>query len=527
MKKGFVVTLSSLLTLNLAACAPSVMTVNVQNGTGASPTLGNQQMTSIAVRIVVAQGMAIKKLPGQNRVAKYSFELKNGSTSYGTQTLDANTTGLYNPSFASVPEQTSYTLKVDAMDSDGVSVLTGMGTATVDVANGVANGGAPITVSLTFVDGDLSDATTTGPVVTVHGPDAATKVGIALVNNGNRRATIAGAAAPLSASFDRTYTLSHVQRGATTGISHTLWYYSVDGDNKASIARKYDIMGTTGDIGNTPIAIDVAMPPGLPPFNVWSWSSSGPDQKVMTDDAGCSYFAASSFMGPSGIQTRLGPNTLTPFGSNLVSLVGVGGDGTVYFVDPGMSPDSFAVRSTKDGTSYTKVPGIDGSNTLAMELKFDGAGNIYWLDGSSIKMLAHGATVASPLTGITAGNYSKLAVDPYGNLYLYDSSNAKVVKATLSNEATNTYTMADVAAVAGTLCDMTVDPAGNLYFVDGAAGLDGVLKMHANGNTAATIYTVKAAEGMTASRVAYSATGCLYFTGSNFPGGPATIYRID
>lgn len=496
--------LSSLFTLNLAACQPAAM----PNGANSPliPAAGiAQDGTSVSLRLVTARGMSIQTLPGQNRVHKYVVTVKKGATVVGTPkdvTLELANLGTFNVTMPGVEAGAGYTVEVDAVDAAGASVLVAKGvSATFAVANGVANNGLPLTIDIAFVNG--TPGTADGPLVTLNAtslidvgnvtvlnPD---KVGMALVNDGNHRSTTVGAAADLRPTSGNTtphtksYALRNVQQGSVynSSYSHALWTYFVNSGTGKATLPQMDMLeaSTTATELGTILSGAKTVTPKTRTFTPSNGVGIVPtDGRLIPVGTSALYYVEGGNLkkyhsvAPVLLENASGvPLTVSTATAAL--------NGQIYFYDSA-SKKIIRVLSWTGDRINNSVEVLSLGGAAISHLNVDVSGCLYWIHDGKIKKLSPGAASESTpaalgaVTGVT-----QLAVDHYGNIY-YVTDGTHIYKAALGDNEV-TYTVQTEVTPGAAFSDMTVDRAGNVYFVQTNG-----LKLHANGNPATTIYTV-------------------------------------
>lgn len=493
--------LSSLFTLNLAACQPADLPTGANSPLTPATDVG-QAGTNVSLRLVTARGMSIQTLPGQNRVHKYVVTVKKGATVVGAPkdvTLELANLGTFNVTMPGVEAGTGYTVEVDAVDAAGASVLVAKGvSATFAVANGVANNGLPLTIDIAFVAG--TPGTADGPLVTLNAtsllgiglmnPD---KVGIALVNDGNHRSTTVGAAADLrptasnATPHTKSYALRNVQQGSvlSNSYSHGLWTYFVNGTTGKATLPQMDMLdaSTTALERGTILSGTKDITPKVRTLSPSNGVGIAPtDGRLIPTASSALYYVEGGNLKkynsvvPAILESASGvPLTVSTATATI--------NGQIYFYDS-TTKKIIRVLSWTGNQIDKSVEVLSLGGAAISHLNVDVSGCLYWIHDGKIKKLSPGAASESTPTALGAvTGVTQLAVDHYGNIY-YVTDGTHIYKAALGDNEV-TYTVQTEVTPGAAFSDMTVDRAGNVYFVQANE-----LKLHANGNPAATVYTV-------------------------------------
>lgn len=550
MKKRYLL-LSSLVSLNLVACQPATLPTGsmASNGTAA----GMAEGVTLSLQLVTARGMSTLALPGQNTVHDFKVTVKLPTPAPAGTVIEepvVSASGLRDGSFqvqlTKLQTNTTYELVVDARDQVGTSVLKNTGTATITVgADGTINGGTPVSVNIAYKDGTAE--TTIGPIVTLSNPTVgsnfatATHAGMALVNEGNQRST-AQAAVALNingggTAKERKYTLKNVQQGSVTAANntHSLWTYFTDGALASlpqRLALPEKLGGAKGTISDTdqpssprlaltatPLHSLAVAPTHDQRLHLLQQSLAGSIEVYAIDNG-----KIGRFDGIAHTIIKLADGALDASASTMTATK----TGHIYYYNGGtISRGTMGAAPELKFTAVATIATLAGAPTIS-HLSNDASGCLYWIQGGEIMKLVPGATAANAVFPNQGGGLvvTSLAVDAYGNIYYAvsdttNNNNRNVYKAKLGNDEV-TYSLPAVEATFGAaISGLTVDTAGNVYSKEGA-----VLKFHANGNPAATVYSVASwPVAVTSFDLPTASNGSLYI--ANTTGGNFVVTKID
>ena len=178
-----------------------------------------------------------------------------------------------------------------------------------------------------------------------------------------------------------------------------------------------------------------------------------------TSNAPATTYVFGAGMGP---QLAFSPPTRSTIGSGLNAPEGVAVDssGNIYIADE----SNFRVlKETPSNGSYTQstvADNLGGPQGVAV----DGSGNVYVAtpDGVLKETLSGGSYTQSTIASNPGGNFSYVAVDASGNVYI-TSTQGSVLKETLSN---GSYTQSTVVTGVNEPDGVAVDASGNVYIAN-------------------------------------------------------------